>query len=160
MRVRLCLLAALLVSSATLPAQHEIGTQDAPVFRASTHLVTIDAVVTDGDGKPVTNLTRDDFDVTVSGRHQMLAQAVYIQTQQQSQAWAAAAVAATPGGRNAPPEPRSESVASRALRTTGTTPDKIARTIALVVDDLGLSFRSMYDVRNTVHKYIDTQIEP
>jgi VWFA-related protein len=29
-----------------------------------------------------------------------------------------------------------------------------------VVDDLGLSFRGMHDVRRTVHKYIDTQIGP
>jgi VWFA-related protein len=159
MRVRLCLLAAVLVSSATLPAQHEIGTQDAPVFRASTHLVTIDAVVTDGDGKAVTNLTRDDFDVIVGGRHQALEQALYIRTQDQPQAWAAAR-AATAGSGNAPPEARSESAASRTLRTTATAPDKIARTIALVVDDLGLSFQSMFYVRNAVHKYIDTQIEP
>ena len=159
MRVRLCLLGALLISSATLPAQHQLGTPDAPVFRASTDLVTIDAVVTDRDGKPVTNLTRDDFDVTVAGTHRPLDQAVYIRTQEQAQALAAAR-AALPGGRSVPAEPRSASVASRTLRTTGATPDKVARTIALVVDDLGLSFRSTYDTRNAIHKYIDTQIEP
>ena len=93
MRSCLCLLGALLISGATLSAQHEIGAQDAPVFRASTHLVTIDAVVTDGDGKLVTNLTRDDFDVTVSGRRQTLEQALYIRTQDQPQAWAAARAA-------------------------------------------------------------------
>ena len=159
MRSCLCLLGALFISGATLSAQHEIGAQDAPVFRASTHLVTIDAVVTDGDGKLVTNLTRDDFDVTVSGRRQTLEQALYIRTQDQPQAWAAAR-AATIGSRNGAPEPRSETAASRTLRTTATAPDKIARTIALVVDDLGLSFQSMFYVRNAVHKYIDTQIEP
>ncbi len=159
MRSCLCLLGALLISGATLSAQHEIGAQDAPVFRASTHLVTIDAVVTDGDGKLVTNLTRDDFDVIVSGRRQTLEQALYIRTQDQPQAWAAAR-AASAGSRNGPPEPRSETAASRTLRTTATAPDKIARTIALVVDDLGLSFQSMFYVRNAVHKYIDTQIEP
>ena len=94
MRSCLCLLGALLISGATLSAQHEIGAQDAPVFRASTHLVTIDAVVTDGDGKLVTNLTRDDFDVIVSGRRQTLEQALYIRTQDQPQAWAAARAAA------------------------------------------------------------------
>jgi VWFA-related protein len=39
-------------------------------------------------------------------------------------------------------------------------PDRIARTIALVVDDLGLSFRSVVDVRAALHKYIDTQVQP
>jgi VWFA-related protein len=160
MRRRACLLGLLLVSTATLPAQHQIGSEDPLVFRAATHLVTIDAVVTDGDGKPVTNLTRDDFEVTVGGKPQLLAQAVYIRTQEQPQAWAAARAAATAGARNAPSDPRSASAASRTLRTTGTTPDSIARTIALVVDDLGLSFRGVHDVRDAVHKYIDTQIEP
>src|SRR5215218_1452802 len=47
------------------------------------------------------------------------------------------------GGRGVLAHPRSASVASRMLRRTGTTPDKVARTIALVVDDLGLGFRSM-----------------
>jgi len=158
LRARLCLLAALLVFSVTLPAQHQIGREDAPVFRTSTEIVTIDAVVTDADGKPVTNLTRDDFEVTVAGKRQTLEQVVYIRTQDQPQALAAARAAAAPGDRRPAAEPRSE--ASRLLRTTGTTPDKVARTIAIVVDDLGLSFESTYYVRNAIHKYIDTQIEP
>ena len=51
-------------------------------------------------------------------------------------------------------------MASRALEVSGTAPEQVARTIAIVVDDLGLSFRSMFDTRNAIHKYIDTQIEP
>jgi len=157
--MRLCLL-GVLMSGVVLPAQHQLGTPDGPVFRASTDLITIDAVVMDRDGKPVTNLTREDFDVTVAGKHQTLEQAVYIRTQEQPQALAAVRAAAMPGNRNVAAEPRSESVASRALRTTGTAPDKVARTIALVVDDLGLSFESTFYVRKAIHKYIDTQIEP
>ncbi len=162
MRVRLCLFTGWLLWNAALPAQQPAApaSPDVPVFRASTDLVTIDAVVTDRDGKPVTNLTRDDFDVTVAGKHQTLEQAVYIRTQEQPQALAAVRAAAMPRGRNVAAEPRSESLASRTLRTTGTTPDKVARTIALVVDDLGLSFESTFYVRRAIHKYIDTQIEP
>ncbi len=162
MRVRLCLFTGWLLWNAALPAQQPAApaSPDVPVFRASTDLVTIDAVVTDRDGKPVTNLTRDDFDVTVAGKHQTLEQAVYIRTQEQPQALAAVRAAAMPRGRNVAAEPRSESLASRTLRTTGTTPDKVARTIALVVDDLGLSFESTFYVRRAIHKYIATQIEP
>ena len=89
-----------------LPAQQQPGTPDGPAFRASTELLTIDAVVTDADGKPVTNLTRDDFEVTVAGKHQTLDQAVYIRTQEQPQALAAARAAAGssgPGGQTRPP---------------------------------------------------------
>jgi len=160
-RVRLSLLGLLFCNVALSAQQSTVPVaSDVPVFRTSTDLVTIDAVVTDRDGKPVTNLTRDDFDVTVAGKHQTLEQAVYIRTQDQPQVLAAVRAAAMPRGRNAGAEPRSESLASRTLRTTGAAPDNVARTIALVVDDLGLSFRSVYDVRRTIHKYIDTQIEP
>ena len=106
---RLFLLGVLLMSTVTLPAQHQIGTPDGPVFRASTDLVTIDAVVTDRDGKPVTNLTRDDFEVTVAGKHQTLEQAVYIRTQEQPQALAAVRAAAIPRGGNVPAADRGRS---------------------------------------------------
>lgn len=156
---RLCLLSALLLSSATLPAQQPSQpAAPVPIFRASTDLVTIDTVVTDHDGRPVTNLTREDFEVTVAGKRQTLDQAVYIRTQEQPQVLAAARAAA-PNGPGAPIAPAG-SMASRALQSTRTSPDQIARTIAIVVDDLGLSFRSIFDVRNAIHKYIDTQIEP
>ena len=71
---RLCLVGVLSVASVTLPAQQpaQPAQQDAPVFRTSADLVTIDAVVTDSDGQPVTNLTPDDFEVTVSGKRQAL----------------------------------------------------------------------------------------
>ena len=151
---------ALLLSSATLPAQHQLGAQDGPVFRESTVLLTIDAVVTDKDGKPVTDLTRDDFEVTVAGKRQTLEQVLYIKTQEQPQALAAARATAAPPSAKPSGDARPDSLASKTIRTTGTTPDHVARTIAVVVDDLGLSFDSTYYVRNAVHKYIDTQIEP
>ena len=120
----LSLLGVLLIWSVTLLAQHQLGTPDGPVFRASTDLVTIDAVVMDRDGKPVTNLTREDFEVTVAGKHQTLEQAVYIRTQEQPQALAAVRAAAIPRGGNVPAEPRSESAASQALRSTEPRPTK------------------------------------
>jgi VWFA-related protein len=160
-RTRFCLLGALLLSSITLPAQHQLGAPDGPVFRESTVLLTIDAVVTDRDGKPVTDLTRDDFEVTVAGKHRTLEQAVYIKTQDQPQALAAVRAAGpSPLAPTVPAESRPGSLASRTVRNAGTTPDHVSRTIALVVDDLGLSFESTYYVRNAIHKYIDTQIEP
>jgi VWFA-related protein len=152
---RLPVLGALLISTVTLSAQQPAQgpPQDTPVFRTSADLVTIDAVVVDDEGKPVTNLTRDDFDVTVAGKHQTLDQAVYVRTQDQPRMLAAARAATAPHGL-------AGSTASRALKTTGPSPDQVARTIAIVVDDLGLSFRSVFDVRNAIDRYIDTQIEP
>ena len=44
----------------------------------------------------------------------------------------------------------------RTCRSTATE----ARTVALVVDDLGLSFASTYEIRKAVRKFVDSQILP
>jgi hypothetical protein len=92
------LLAVILLSGATLPAQDPpaSGQPSPPVFRTSADLVTIDAVVTDDDGRHVTGLTRDDFEVTVAGKRQDLEQAIYIKTADQPGVLNAARAAATP----------------------------------------------------------------
>jgi hypothetical protein len=51
--------------------------------------------------------------------------------------------------KNAPPLP-----------PTKLHPEDVRRTIALVIDDLGLSFRSTYDVRNALKKFVDQQMQP
>jgi len=158
MHFRLCLLGILLLSTAALPTGQAPAkpTAPPPVFRTSADVVTIDAVVTDDKGRHVTDLTAADFEVTVSGKKQDLQQAVYVRTADQPQVLAARAAAGSPAAAAGP----ARSEASAALKRTGVQPDRIARTIALVVDDLGLSFRSIVDVRNALHKYIDTQMQP
>jgi VWFA-related protein len=44
------------------------GRAQEPVFRAGVDLVTVDAIVVDKDGRPVTGLTADDFLLTVDGK--------------------------------------------------------------------------------------------
>jgi VWFA-related protein len=44
------------------------GHAQAPVFRAGIDLVTVDAIVVDQDGRPVTGFTADDFVLTVDGK--------------------------------------------------------------------------------------------
>jgi VWFA-related protein len=154
------LLAVILLSGATLPAQDSpaSGQPSPPVFRTSADLVTIDAVVTDDDGRHVTGLTRDDFEVTVAGKRQDLEQAIYIKTADQPGVLNAARAAATPA--LASPGGPARSRASLALKDTTTAPERIARTIALVVDDLGLSFEGTVHARSAVKRYIDTQMQP
>ena len=45
-----------------------VGHAQEPVFRAGVDLVTVDAIVVDKDGRPVTGLTPDDFILTVDGK--------------------------------------------------------------------------------------------
>src|SRR5260221_11274985 len=46
--------------------------QQPPVFKAGTNQVRVDVTVLDRKGDPVTNLTRDDFDVREDGLPQTL----------------------------------------------------------------------------------------
>src|SRR5215204_6286843 len=45
-----------------------VGQAQEPVFRAGVDLVTVDAIVVDKDGRPLTGLTADDFVLTVDGK--------------------------------------------------------------------------------------------
>jgi VWFA-related protein len=45
-----------------------VGRAQEPVFRAGVDLVTVDAIVVDQDGRPVTGFTADDFVLTVDGK--------------------------------------------------------------------------------------------
>ena len=46
--------------------------QSVPTFRGGVELVQVDVLVTDEDGKPVTGLTADDFEVFEDGRRQVI----------------------------------------------------------------------------------------
>ena len=79
---RLCPIGLLVLVLALVPLsarQRDASPQpDQPIFRTSSTLATIDAVVIDDDGHPVTDLTKDDFEVKVSGKRQELQQAVFV----------------------------------------------------------------------------------
>src|SRR5581483_12455939 len=51
-------------------ATNKVESQDQPI-RLKTDLIELRAVVTDKQGKPVTDLTKDDFEITEDGRKQV-----------------------------------------------------------------------------------------
>lgn len=118
------------------------------VVKITTNLVQIDAVVTK-DGKPVTGLTADDFEIYEDGRKQAITSFAYISNVSGSRP-------ATP-----PEKPREKTSGS----VVPPPPPPIARdvprrTIAIVVDDLGLSAESMNQVRKRLQKFVATEMEP
>jgi len=56
----------------TLTAQAPPEAQDTPTFRGGVQLIDVDVVVTDKDGKPVRDLTRDDFEIVEHGKSQTI----------------------------------------------------------------------------------------
>ena len=131
---------------------------DAPTFRVGTRLATIDAVVVDAEGRHVTDLTPADFEIVERGKPQPVRQAVYVQVigpdgRTVPQATTGTAAAPTASGDAATPRPLAGSSGLTSAPRGG-------RVIALVVDDLGLSFESTADVRRMLRRYVETQIEP
>lgn len=121
--------------------------KDDDVVRISVTLVQVDAVVTDRQGKPMTDLKASDFEVYEDGRRQHITNFTFVQAQ--------------PDSTPAPPktDPRSKTAVAPGppMRLR---PDQVRRTVALVVDDLGLSFESTVAVREALKKFVDEQMLP
>ncbi len=131
------------------------ATQDAARFRVGVDAVRIDAVVTDRDGRTVPNLTANDFEVRQDGRLQRVTFAQYMPVA--SGAPAIAATAAVPAGT----APRHDGPLFPAAETPAPVrPDEIQRTLAVVVDDLGLSFESFQGMQRALHAFVDRELRP
>lgn len=123
---------------------------DDDIVKITTNLVQVDAVVTDKSGKPVTDLTRDEVQIFEDGRQQKITNFSYVVADASIPVPVARGV--KPVDKNAPPAPPKPPPVVR--------PDQVRRTIALVVDDLGLSFQSIYYVRRALKKFVDEQMQP
>ncbi|HYV25186.1 MAG TPA: VWA domain-containing protein [Pyrinomonadaceae bacterium] len=130
-------------STTEQPSQAET---DRDVIKINANLVQVDAVVT-RSGKQVTDLTADDFEILEDGKPQVITNFSYV-----SNVGAAPSAAPMPGSRKARPLVPS---VPRAI-----TPENTHRTIALVVDDLGLSVISIARARNALRKFVNEQLEP
>src|SRR5205085_7281154 len=111
------------------------------VVRISVTLVQVDAVVTDGKGRYVTDLKPEDFEVSEDGKRQHLSHFAYVETQP-----------ATPAVT--PPDPDKTSAKAWPTPPARLRPEQVRRTIALVVDDLGLSFESTAVVRDALKRFV------
>ncbi|MEP7343099.1 MAG: VWA domain-containing protein, partial [Acidobacteriota bacterium] len=119
------------------------------VVRISTQLVQIDAVVTDGKGNHVDTLTEDDFTLTVDGKKQTL---TYFKSVKQPEGKKLEdAPKASKNSKDALPPPN--------LPSKPIAPENVKRTIAFVVDDLGLSFESTYYAREAIKKFVREQMQ-
>lgn len=129
------------------PAQQEEQTGEDEVVRITTNLVQVDAVITDKSGKLVTDLRPEEVEILEDGRPQKITNFSFVSTM--SDTPQPVAKAASPADKLAPPVP-----------PTRLKPEQVRRTVALVVDDLGLSFESTAFVRQALKKFVDQQLQP
>jgi hypothetical protein len=112
-------------------------------------LVQVDAVVMDKDGKPVTDLRSDEVQIFEDGKLQKITHFAYNVTGTESANRTGKPLATVKSNEVAPP------VAPKRLNR-----ENVQRTIAIVVDDLGLSFESAHYMRRALKKIVDEQIQP
>jgi VWFA-related protein len=130
------------------PPQVQQSTQkpdDEDVVRITTNLVQVDAVVTDNHGKLVTDLKPEEVQIFEDGRKQKITNFTFNLSET---ARTQPATKPTHTDQNAPASPPTT------LRR-----EDIKRTIAIVIDDLGLSFSSMVFVRRALKKFVDEQMQ-
>ena len=144
----------LVMASAALAPLAVAGRQpqqpaDHPRFRVAVDAVRIDAVVTDRDGRIVSDLTADDFEVLQDGKRQRVTFAQFVPVLSSP---VSPASAPSPRRSTGPvPPPASPAPVTRA---------SIQRTFAIVVDDLGLSVESFYYLKRGLHDFIDRDLQP
>jgi VWFA-related protein len=142
-----CLLAPVFAQRPVSPNAPQQKDEDGEVVRITTNLVQVDAVITDKDGKLVTDLRPEEIEILEDGRPQRITNFSFVSTE--SSAAQPLTRAAPPADKTAPPVP-----------PVRLKPEQVRRTVALVVDDLGLSFESMAGVRQALKKFVDQQIQP
>lgn len=117
--------------------------EDGDVVKISTSLIQVDVTVTDRKGNVITDLRKDEIEVYENGKKQDISNFSFISNV-----------------RNVEEKPRdSKGQPVQLPPPTAVKPEQVRRTIALVVDDLTLSFESTYFVRRALKKFVDEQMQ-
>jgi len=135
------------LSQAQTPSPSSQKTPAEDVLRVTTNLVQLDVVVTDKEGNHVTDLHPEDFEIVEDKDKQQITSFSYV-TLGPSITVSQPTLPNT--GRS---KPGTAPIVPAPLR-----PDQVHRTIALVVDDLGLSFESTVSVRDALKKFVNQQM--
>lgn len=139
----------ILLLTFTAFAQKPNPNPDDDVVKISTNLIQIDVTVTDKSGKIVTDLKPEDFEIYENGKKQDLTNFLFINSVTQTKTVETVKKSKGKEDKTAMPIP------SVQLK-----PEQVKRTVALIVDDLGLSFESMARVRGSLKRFVDEQMLP
>src|SRR5580765_2628765 len=136
------LCAASVFSQNVKPNPKPTPPDDSDPVKISTNLIQIDVSVTDKNGKAVSDLKPEEVEIYENGQKQKITHFSFVSSVK------TVVEKPSPADKNAPPVPQA------VLR-----PEQIRRTLALVVDDLSLSFESAYQTRRALKKFVDEQMQ-
>jgi VWFA-related protein len=120
------------------------------VVRITSNLIQVDAVVLDSQGRQVTDLTADDFELTEDGRAQAISNFSYVD---------ASPDAKTVAETKAPTRDSAAKPAS-SVTPARVRPGDARRRIAFIIDDLGLTFQATAYVRNFLKDFVKDSMRP
>ena len=143
------LLAFVLTTSLLAPTaaqQQQPPKPQEDVVRTDTNLVQIDVVVTDKNGKQVIDLKPEDFVVSEDGKKRLVTHFSYISAVSQPE--------------TAAPIPEESKTTAELVKPVRLKREQVRRTVALVIDDLGLSYESFGFARKALTKFVDEQMQP
>jgi len=149
--IMLLLLLEGLNTQAQKPSKTESKNQD-DVVKVTTKLVQVDAIVTDKQGRSVTDLRPEDFELSENGRIRQITNFSYI-----SLSGEPLIPQQTISNRTSKRDVR-ESVPPLTLHAGH--PEQVRRAIAILIDDFGLSFESFARLRTALEKFIDEHTSP
>lgn len=129
-------------SYSQIPSPSPTPSDDGDVVKISTALIQIDVTVTDKSGKIVSDLRSDEIEIYENGKKQDISNFSFISSI-----------------RDVTEKPRDRKDQPVVLPPSTVRPEQVRRTIALVVDDLTLSFESTYFVRRALKKFVDEQMQ-
>src|SRR5215216_1038785 len=124
------------------PQQQQPPKQQGDVISIDTNLVQIDVVVTDKAGRQVIDLKPEDFEISEDGKKRQVTHFSYL---------AAGAAPSTQIEVAKSAEPVKPAQLKR---------EQVRRTVALVIDDLGVSFESFGYARQALTRFVDEQMQP
>ena len=119
------------------------------VVRVTTNLVQVDVVVTDKDGNQIADLRPQEFEILEDGKAQTITNFSYIEAGKPISSIVATNRDSADSRKDRAP------VAPAPLARA-----QVQRTIALVIDDLGLSFESVSFVGQALKRFVDEQMQP
>ncbi len=140
--ILLCALTNL--SQTATPTPKPVDEND--VVKISTTLIQVDVTVTGKDGKIVRDLKPEDFEIYENGKKQEITNFSFVSVDSATKQTLVKSKNAEKPLIPLPP--------------VSIKPEQVRRTIALVVDDLGLSFESVYYTRRALRKFVDEQMQP
>lgn len=122
------------------------------VIRVNVDLVQVDAVVTDSNGRHVSDLSASEFQIFEDGKPETITHFSYVKGTAPSSPSTAASgnPRSSPGSLTAIPP----------FIDHPLTPRQVHRTVVLIADDLGLSPDDIVAVRAAMKSFVDHQMEP